>query len=118
MASTRHQSLDFITQSYGWSNPDIDYDLKRALQALQGWRQNVITGGASGASVSLPAYVSGDVVLSIVSVNSVGVTAQAFSSHTDFSHAATFAIKQNSNAASGLSCLVTWLDRDGGAGVI
>lgn len=107
---TNHVSLEQLGTQMGYDNSSMPVDLRRALREFQGLRTSVITGGASGASVSLPAYVTGDQVVSIISQAAGGITLTA---HTDFVYAATFALKQNSNNASGLQCIVTWFDMSG-----
>ena len=107
---TNHVSLTQLASSFGYDNSSMPVDLRRALRQFQGLRTSIFTGGDSGAAVSLPAYVTGDQVVSVLSQAAGGITLTA---HTDFVYSATFALKQNSNEASGLQCIVTWFDMSG-----
>lgn len=105
-----HHSLAQLFTQFGGKNASMPVDLDRVLRMYgQGLRKSIITAGASGAAVSLPAYVTGDQLLSVVSHAAGGIT---LTNHTDFSYSATFAIKEASNAASGLQCEVLWYDQD------
>ena len=108
-----HQSLAQLGGQFGYDNSSMPVDLKRVLRQFQGLRQTVITGGASGAAVSLPSYVTGDQLVSVVSFTSTAAGTLTITAQSGFSYAATFAIKQSTNAASGKKCVVTWFDMSG-----
>ena len=107
-----HHSLTQLFTQFGGKNASMPVDLDRVLRMFQGLRVSTIVGGASGAAVSLPGYVTGDQLIAVIQMSNQGVTAQTFSSVSGYSYAATFAISRVGTSQSGKQHIVVWFDQD------